>query len=102
MKRKFVVFSTESCAPCRQLFNYCQENGKHWDFIYPGGNELLFNTMRVATCPTLTEVKNGEYTVLAVGLGDIYKMMAAGLLEDWPTEIDLDKREATPVVKEDE
>tara|TARA_B100000287_G_scaffold368287_1_gene364465 strand:+ start:642 stop:950 length:309 start_codon:yes stop_codon:yes gene_type:complete len=102
MKRKFVVFSTESCAPCRQLFNYCQENGKDWDFIYPGGNELLFNELRISTSPTLAELKNGEYKVLAVGLGDIYKMQAANLLEDWDAEIDLEKRMATPVVKEDE
>ena len=86
--RELLVFSTENCVPCKQLYSYCQSNNKSWEFVYPSAYADLYKELNVKTAPTLVEKKNGNYSVLAVGLNEIYKMLGAGLLEDtWEVEL---------------
>ena len=63
----YIVFSSDTCAPCKSLYKYLQSYNIEWPILYEHAEAREFMRLNIRSTPTL--VKNDK--IVAVGLSDI-------------------------------
>ena len=63
----YIVFSSDTCAPCKSLYKYLQSYNIEWPIMYEHAEAREFMRLRIRSTPTL--VKDDQ--IVAVGLSDI-------------------------------
>ena len=76
---EWLVFTQERCKPCKQLWDYLNDQGvlDAFTFKYLHNDKNLFDALAIRSTPTLVKELNlNEYQIRAVGLPDILNYLS--------------------------